>query len=209
VKRLLFLAALLSGCAAPPRVETTTTTFHGPGHEARGTIAVRTADASADQSLEFRSYKPRIEQRLAAAGYTIAAGRAEYVALVSYSVDAGTRAQVTLPIYGQTGGGTSYSFGTVQGADGPKPYSGTTYNAPTYGVVGATTQSVVVYTRTIAIDIVDAVTRDKRYEMRARSAGRCGAIVEVFDAMLEAMFDAFPGENGRARSTRVAVEVEC
>jgi hypothetical protein len=45
--------------------------------------------------------------------------------------------------------------------------------------------------------------------MRARSAGRCGAIVEVFDAMLEAMFDAFPGENGRARSTRVAVEVEC
>jgi hypothetical protein len=45
--------------------------------------------------------------------------------------------------------------------------------------------------------------------MRARSAGRCGAIVEVFDAMLEAMFEDFPGENGRARTVRVVTEVDC
>jgi hypothetical protein len=214
VRRLLLLAALLSGCAGTPRVETTATTFHGPAHEARGTIAVRAAEESVNQSLEFGAYRPKIEARLKAAGYTIAADHPEYVAVVAYGIDAGKTSIVTVPIYGQTGGGTSHSFGTVQGSGGPSSFSGTTYTAPTYGVVGATSEPVTQYTRAIAIDIVDAASLGggapkKRYEMRARSVGRCSTIGEVLEPMLEAMFEDFPGENGRPRTVRVAADVDC
>ena len=213
MKKLLLLVALLPACATT-RVETTATTFHGPGHEARGTIVVRAADQALDRTLEFRAYRPKVEARLAAAGYQVVEADADYVALVAYGVDTGQTALVTVPIYGQTSGGTGYSFGTLTGPGGPTTFSGTTYTTPSYGVVGATTQAVTVYTRSIGIDIVDAPSLGsgeprKRYEMRGRSVGRCGTIGEVLAPMLEAMFADFPGENGRGRTVRVPADVDC
>lgn len=214
MKRLLFLVALLPACATT-RVETTATVFRGTGHEAHGTIAVRAARDAVGETLEFQAYKPRIEKRLAGAGYTVVGtDQPEYFALVGYGVDAGKPSVVIAPFYGQTGGGTGYTFGTVAGPGGSSTYSGTTYVAPSYGVVGTTSVPVTLYTRSLAIDIVDAAslaggTPRKRYEVRARSTGQCQALVEVFDAMLEAMFAGFPGENGRARTVSVPVEVHC
>ncbi len=74
---------------------------------------------------------------------------------------------------------------------------------PTYGVVGSSTSTVTsdVYTRKLAIDIVTSDTLnsekpDKVYEGRVTSKGSCGAIAEVMDEMLEALFSKFPNGSG-------------
>ena len=112
---------------------------------------------------------------------------------------------VSTPIYGQTGGGTTYTSGTVSTySGGYGSYSGTSYTMPTYGVVGSSTSSVqsTVYKRQLAIDIVEASSVDadnpsKVYEGRLNSAGSCGAMTEVMDELIEALFIKFPNDSGR------------
>lgn len=208
------LVFLLSACATSS-VTTTTTTFYVPGHEARGTIAVRAAEDGLSQSLEFRAYKAKIEAYLKEVGYAIAAATEppRYVALLSYGIDTGKTSQVSVPIYGQTSGGTTYSSGTVRGPGGTASVSGSTYSMPRYGMIGATSRQTTRYTRVVAIDVVElrgpGGAPEKRYEIRARSTGRCAALTEVFDEMLEGIFDDFPGENGRARTVEVSAEANC
>ena len=210
------LAFLLGACSTVGPVETTTTIFYTAGAESRGSIAVRPAEERLEQSLEFRAYKAKIESHLKAVGYSIAApaDHARYVALVSYGIDNGKTSEVSVPIYGQTGGGTTYTSGTVYGAGGPKYVSGSSYSMPTYGVIGSTSQSATVYARAIAIDIVEIGESrqgapEKRYEIRAKSTGTCSALTEVFDEMLDAMFTDFPGESGRAHKVNVAFDGHC
>ncbi len=206
--------ALLSGCMS--FVRTTTTTFHGQGHEQRGSILVAAADAKVNDSLEFSHYKKRVEQKLSTIGYTISqtADNADFIALIAYGIDNGKTSIVSTPIFGQTGGGTTYSSGSVYGYGGSASYSGTSYTMPTYGIVGSSTSSQTEYTRAIALDIVNAKSVEsgkpvKLYEMRARSTGSCSSINGVFDEILEAMFKSFPGESGKSQTIEVPWDGSC
>jgi len=209
--------SLLAGCAGiQPGVETTTTTYYSGQYQQRGTIAVSSANATTDNSLEFQAYRTRIEAQLAAVGYTITdrASHPDFVALVSYGIDNGTTTQSSTPIYGQTGGGTTYSSGSLYGSGGSGSYQGSTYTMPTYGVIGNSTRTDTTYNRAIAIDIVEASSLQsgnpqKQYEMRAKSSGSCSVIGEVFDEMLQAMFSDFPGENGKSRTVSVKGVYDC
>ncbi len=92
-------------------------------------------------------------------------------------------------LYGQTGGGTAYHSGTIRSY----AYS---YN-------------VTTYTRVLAIDILDRQLLDagktkKVYEVELTSKGWCGQIAGVFDEMLDALFEEFPGESGKSRTTSVS-----
>ncbi len=204
---VVMILTLLSGCAM---VHTTTTTFYIPEYKNSGTIAVVAAEAAINSSLEFAHYKKQFEQKLAANGYTIVSNPADaqYIGFVSYGIDNGKSSIVSTPIFGQIGGGTTYSSGTVYGSGGSATYSGTSYKMPRYGVVGSAVSSETMYTRAIALDIVDAQTLTKGtakkvYEARAKSAGSCSVIAGVFEEMLEAMFKDFPGINGKVRTVKV------
>jgi len=81
-------------------------------------------------------------------------------------------------------------------------------------MIGNVTSAHTRYTRAIAMDIVNA----KSYlqgepqvllEARVKSSGSCGQIAEVFDEMLVAMFEQFPGENGRSKRVIVNADVNC
>ena len=217
MRRLLITVlclAFLSGCMS--FVRTTTTTFHGQEHEQRGAIFVAAADSEVNDSLEFSHYKQHVEQKLNAVGYTIAktAESAEFIALIAYGIDNGKTSIVSTPVFGQTGGGTTYSSGSVYGYGGSASYSGTSYTMPTYGIVGSSTSSQTEYTRAIALDIVNAKSMEagkpvKVYEMRARSTGSCSSINGVFDEILEAMFKSFPGESGKSRTIEVSWDGSC
>ena len=172
------------------------------------TIAVVGYPEETNTSLEFGRYRSKFEQKFIAVGFSIApAETANYIAFVSYGVDTGTSVTslVSTPIYGQTGGGTTYTSGTVSTySGGYGSYSGTSYTMPTYGVVGSSTSSVqsTVYKRQLAIDIVEASSVDadnpsKVYEGRLNSAGSCGAMTEVMDELIEALFIKFPNDSGR------------
>lgn len=203
------MLVVLSGCVG---VHTKTTAFFPPEYKNSGTIIVVAAEAEVNSSLEFAHYKKKFEQKLAANGYTIVSNpsEAKYVAFVSYGIDNGKNSVVSTPIFGQTGGGVTNSFGSV----GNTSYTGTSYSMPTFGVVGSMAGSVTEYTRAIALDIVEAQSfKDgkpvKVYEARAKSTGSCGVIAGVFDEILEALFEGFPGENGKVRKTVVQSKGDC
>lgn len=209
---LLFCGAFLQSCA---HVRGTTTSFYVPDYRPSGSIAVIAADESVGQSLEFQLYKKKIEQRLSAVGYRIVPiSTSDQVAIVAYGIDTGQTSTISVPIFGQTGGGTSYQSGTVYGSGGSASYSGTSYSMPTYGVVGSYTGSQTTYARAIALDIVN-IPKTKTapiqpiYQGRVISRGTCGAIAEVFDEMLEIMFKNFPGESGKSKTLEVSGNFNC
>jgi len=102
----------------------------------------------------------------------------------------------------------------VYGSKGSATYSGSSYTMPSYGVVGFANNSVDMYTRAIALDIVDAQSLKngnpkKVYEMRAKSTGSCSVIAGVFQEILEATFKNFPGENGKVYNAEVESKGGC
>lgn len=213
---LVVASALMSGCVPISFVATNNTAFYSEDYAPVGSITVVSADAAVNNSLEFAAYKRKFEVKLASVGYTIEKdpNNADYIALVAYGIDNGETSAVSTPIFGQTGGGATYTSGTVYGSGGSASYSGSSYTMPTYGVVGSATSSVTAYNRAIALDIVDAPSfklgsPKKVYEGRTKSKGSCSVIVEVFDEMLEAMFSDFPGESGRNRKQDVPGEFNC
>lgn len=98
---------LLSGCANT--VRTRTSTFMAPGVElGQGTVAVQPADAKLEGSLEFELYRSKLENRLQAEGYTIAAPEsADYIARLGYQVE-DTREERPRPRLGLS---TRFGFG--------------------------------------------------------------------------------------------------
>ena len=196
----LLLALFLSGCST---VETMTTPVYIQEFKNAGTISVVGAVAEVSYSSEFLRFKHRIEQKLAANGYTIASSpsSAEYIAFVTYGIDDGQNAVVSTPIIGQTGTTTS-----LHGAS--------SYTMPSYGAVGSNTKATAQFTRAIALDIVAAVSireghPQKVYEMRAKSIGSCSAVAGVFDEILQAMFEDFPGQSGKSRTITVPFKGGC
>lgn len=204
---LFSLTLFVSGCGV---IKTTTTSYHSNAFKMSGTIAVVPAKSESGNSLEAAHYKQQFENRLASVGYQVTSDirGADLIAIFAYGIDEGREVLVSTPLYGQTGSGTTYSHGTVQTYNGSAAYSATSYSAPSYGVVGAATSSETLYTRIIALDIVDPSTRAegsmrKLYEARSRSTGACASIASVFREMLDGMFSEFPGVNGKSRSKTV------
>ncbi len=204
---------VLSGCAT---VVTRTTAFYTSDYTTSGSIFVIPADAEKNNSLEFASYKKRFEDKLSTNGYSIVtnANDAKYIAIVAFGIDNGKSSVVSMPLFGQTGGGTTYSSGTVYGTGGSASYSGSSYTMPTYGIVGSSTSSATTYTRAIALDIVEAKSLKtgkpkKIYEARVKSSGTCSVIAGVFNELLEAMFKEFPGDNGKTRLAEIPYKGEC
>lgn len=208
----LALTAFISGCMV---VQTRTTAFYTPEFTTSGKIFVLAADNDLNNSLEFSHYKRKFEEKFSENGYQIvqSTSEADYIALVAYGIDDGKTSIVSTPIFGQTGGGTTYSSGTVYGSGGSTSYSGTSYTMPTYGVLGSSTGSVTQFTRAIALDVIDAKSTvndiKKVYEARAKSTGSCSVIAGVFDEILEAMFKGFPGESGKTRKVEVPSKGQC
>lgn len=214
-KKLLVVLALtifISGCSV---IKTRTTAFYTPEFATSGKIVVLAAEKDLNNSLEFSHYKRKFEEKLSENGYQIvqSISEADYIANVAYGIDEGKRSIVSTPIFRKTGGGTTYSSGTIFGSGGSASYSGTSYTAPTYGVVGSSTSSVTHFTRVITFDVTDAKSTDneikKLYEARAISIGTCSVIASVFDEILEAMFKDFPSENGKTIKVEVPFKGQC
>lgn len=200
---LVMAIVLVSACA---QVVANVQSFSNlPANYVGKKVAVLGYPKEIDESLEWKSYKPAFEKQFAAQGFVITnVTDADYIAFVTYGIGAPqTSTQVgSVPLYGQTGGGTTYQSGSVTSLGGGYgSYSGTTYTMPTYGIVGSSTYSynVTKYTRTVAIDLVEKGTQKKVFQNKASSTGSCGVIGEVIDEIAEAMFEKFPSGSGRVR----------
>lgn len=194
------LATLTAGCAS--YVSTSTTTFHGEDHNKRGSIVVMPVDDSQKNSLEFDAVKTYVENKLISKGYSMALSEsnASYVAFLTYGIDDGTTRRVTAPIFGQTGGGTSYQTGNMNLGGTYGNYSSTTTTMPTFGIVGASSADITTYKREVVLKILDLSSTPKLvYEIKAISSGSCGNINSVIRPIINAMFENFPGNNGETK----------
>jgi len=199
---LFAVSTLFIGCGG--FVKTKTTNFHGQDHQGRGTISVIPINAQQEDSLEFRTVSNYALTKFAEVGYTPISpsndNKPSYIFFMSYGIDDGTTKYETVPVYGSKGGNTSYTYGGF--SDGTS-FNATTYEMPTYGVVGSKTTSNTEFKRVVNIDVynVEQSKPSKVYEMKTVSMGSCENINSVINAILDGMFKDFPGENGEVNST--------
>lgn len=202
---VMLLVAASSGCVT---MRTNLTTFHGTNHNERGSIVVMPINESEKNSLAFKSHSESLMRKLIGAGYTAAdsSSGSQYVAFMTYGIDTGKTTSSVVPIYGQTGGGTSMTTGNISNNFGRTyNFNSTTTQMPTYGMVGAVPVKRTEYLRELNIDIYKMAEKPtKTYEIRAKSIGSCGNINAVVPAMIESVFKNFPGVSGKP----IAVEVE-
>jgi hypothetical protein len=171
-------------------------------------VVVTGYPAEAERSLLFiTKLRAPVELAFRKKGYIIVKSKsdADLIAFVSYGIDGGKVVSQTssIPVYGQTGGGTAHHSGTAYGSGTSVSYSGSSYTMPTYGVVGSSTisSSRNIFSRQVAIDLVDIQSLNSKHprklmEGRVVSKGSCGAIEGVYKEMIEALFSKYPSGSG-------------
>lgn len=215
-KHSLYLIASIalisaSGCTT---LRTNVMSFQGPEHQARGTIDVFPLNDEQSNSLSWNAHRERLLSKLIEVGYSPPKqdDLPDFFAVLRYQIDNGRDSATTVPLYGQTGGGSSISTGTISGGYGSSyNYSAYTTRSPQFGVVGATTIKSTAYTRDVFIDIRRfSKSNTKAYGIRARSVGECGNIDAVIPFMLDAIFRNFPLENGKSTAIEIdAKDLDC
>ena len=216
---LLLVSMFVAGCQTTepqiPRVVSEVTIFHEFTPDAGDAVFVTGAHDIMNSSLEFKSYRQQIENKLVENGVSTVSeeSAAQYIAVVNYGIDDGTTTtQITsTPIFGQTGGGSTTHSGSVYSAGGLSSYSGTSYTYPTYGIVGSSTSSydITTYKRVLTLDIfsrpkdLNSTNYTKVWEGKLNSVGTCGNINEVIDELIAAMFTNFPGVSGTTETIEI------
>jgi hypothetical protein len=178
-------------------------------------------------SLEWAHYADLVAQQLTSRGYIKAVGATpiKYAVFFSYAIDRGKAMISSVPVYGQTGGGTTTTFYSGSG-------SGYAYTQPTYGEIGSELVSTTVFTRTLELEIFDAPTfqagvpagmqeqstmpppeifasamaSEKVFEAKAGSMGTSGSISTAIPAMIAALFKDFPGKSGETISVSAPLQ---
>ena len=206
----LCLSLLLISACSSYSLKTNRTAFYNPTYYVSGSIFVIATNPEQNNSLEFAYYKKKIEAKLAVIGYTIASNKneADFMAMFTYGIDDGNTSIISSPIFA-----SSSDFYDDRGLRSPSQR----YSMPSYRMVGTSTDSITTYNIAIALDIIQASPSNtdskqdvkKVYESRVKSVSSCGAIVGVFDQLLQAMFNNFPGENGKTITAKIPYKEQC
>lgn len=216
MKKALFvwlaaLLMLLNGCAS--YVQTRSTPFHGDAHLLRGTVSVAPIDKAQMGSLEFKVIAEYLAKKLVEAGYFPAkSSQSDFVAYVTYGIDNGQTTMTSVPLMGQTGGGSSTTTGSVTSGSRMGSYSSTTTSMPTYGLIGVMPVSSTEYKRVVNIDIFKTPPNkppEKVYEVKGVSSGSCGNINSVLFSIIDGIFKNFPGESGKTKVINTSWEGPC
>ncbi|MEH6472187.1 MAG: hypothetical protein V7752_13140 [Halopseudomonas sp.] len=185
------LLLVIAGCS---NVQTTVTSFHQLSPSDIGSIRIAAGNDTVQGTLEFEHHQTVLAQHLEAQGFDVRGPDADtdYVAFLSYGIDGGRTEVSSQPT-------SSLGIGASRGRAG--------YRGGVYGSVDTTT-SETLYSNTIALNIVEraslATDQPKPiYEGRAKSSHRCKAITPIFDEMLTALFENFPGVSGETQTIKV------
>lgn len=207
-RAFILLAALggllLSGCAAD-RFTAEVTQFHDLAGGAKGrSFMVMPVEDSRASSLEFRSYARMIVGELVARGLRQAEAleRSDMIVFVDYGVDSGRLESYPVPVYGYYPDRFTQLHGVRKSG---KRFSAHAYESGGLVPLGISEITETVFTRSLAVDIVDAPPwrrgqTVKRYEARATSIGRESNLSAVMPLMIRALFQDFPGEDGGTRT---------
>jgi hypothetical protein len=214
---LILLSVCLVGCARSGGIVNVTTTAHyKAGYQVRGTLNVVLDDPKKAGSIDHQRYLKLLEDYFEAAGYTIVKPpiSAEYTASVMLLDGGWDTDRVVKPIIVPVGGGTSTFQGTASGNGGNVNYSGSVYTPPDYKVVGFYEKSVTTFSRLMTFRIATTTSLNSGnpvsvYESVSLSSGHCGTIHVFYDAMINAVFDDFPGRDAMTRKKDIKLDAKC
>jgi hypothetical protein len=210
---VLVLLALFAAACAPTQVQTEVTAFHTLPDAPRGKTFVMVPYKNQDGSLEWQSYSNLVARQLQRNGMVRvqSISEADFAVFMAYAIDGGRTSVSSVPVFGQTGGGTTT---TTTGFVGSTPVYGTTYTPPTYGVMGYAPVEDTVYGRAVKIVMVDVkrTTQERGlvtvYEATATSSGSIGNLNVVMPAIVAGTFKDWPGPPGATRRHAVPLEGE-
>ncbi len=199
---VLALACTLCLSACGTMISADVTSFHEDKALVPGKTFTVVPLQNQKNSLEFRQYAGLVEEKLKEQGYIPSNSKSAYYSVnLRYGIDDGRKVTSSYPIYGQTGGGTTYHSGSVNSYGGGfGTFSGTSYTAPQYGIVGSGVSSHTEFTRVLALDIFNQKTNKKVYEGSVKSVGSTGTFSVVSKCLIQALFQKFPGDNGKTES---------
>lgn len=200
IRAIICIAALLLGaCAA--QVRTDVTAFHTLSAAPSGKTFMMVPYKNQEGSLEWRTYADLVSRQLEKYGLVRSQilASSDFAVFMAYAIDSGRTSVSAVPVYGQTGGGTTT---TTTGYVGSMPVYGSTYTPPTFGVTGYAPVEDTVYGRAVKITILDVkrTIEEKKpvavYEATAKSVGSSGNLNVVMPAMIEGTFKDWPGPSG-------------
>jgi hypothetical protein len=185
---LATVLTLLSLTACGSSVKTNVDAYSALGDEAIGrSVSILPFKPEQASSLQWRTNAGILASELQAKGMQIApsSDAATYIAYFGFAIDNGETVteEYTTPVYGTVGYTPSYAYGN-------------TY-VPGYaqtGVIGYNqgTSTSTVYTRSMAIDIVERTSNSKVFETRSTSRGSCGSFGGVAREIIHASVKDFP-----------------
>jgi len=206
---LCAMAFALSACGT--MVNTQITAFHTLQPSMAGKRFVMIPYKDQEDSLEWRSYSDLVARKLTEKGLVRVerASGADLAVFMAYAIDGGRRSVSAVPMYGQTGGGTTT---TTTGYVGSTPVYGSTYTPPTYGITGYAPVESTVYGRALKITILDIPASQAQnkavpvYEATATSAGSSGTLNVVMPAIVDGVFKDWPGPSGATRTVTTPMD---
>lgn len=211
----LLVAAFLTGCAtAPLPVETNVSVFHAMPAPA-GMKYAMVPYKEQEGSLEYKAYAQAVSAELQKAGMVeVDQSAAAAAVFIRYGIDNGREVVSSYPIIGQTGVASSSTYGTVNRFGNTATLNATTYNTPTYGVVGSGSRSDTVFRRFLDLEIVEMSSLmagakvNKLYEGKARSEGILNQLSTIMPPMIQSIFKEFPGQSGKSRKVSIVLPPE-
>lgn len=197
----LLMMVLFGGCAK--YVETNISVFHELKSPIQSATYILLPSSEQAENLEFQSYAKLIKAEMERYGLKEASrSNARYGVYLSYGIDGGREVLSSMPVYGHTGISGIYTSGKTN-AQGV--YTGVTYVAPRYDVIGLETRSDTVYGSFLYIDIVDLIassTPRKVYEGRISGKSETPFLGAIMPIMVRSIFEEFPGTSGTTRTLR-------
>jgi hypothetical protein len=142
-------------------------------------------------SLRENSRLEIIHRMLSDLGYIKSNSKnASYILEISYGISDPTTKTGSSPIFGQTGVSSSTTYGSVNSYGS---FNATTYNTPSYGVVGSRSYSHTHYTRFLIVRGF-SVKGEELFETRSVSTGSSNDIDQVLPVLIYNMYPYF-GKN--------------
>ncbi|NJM39122.1 MAG: DUF4136 domain-containing protein [Akkermansiaceae bacterium] len=192
-------------------VPTNLTKFHAIPPKGNGEKVSIVCEASAG-SLEKDQYVSLMAKGLEKHGWKVVWDKsADYQMFFTFGVSDKRTEINSQPIIGQTGGGTTlhrgsattrsnysaYGSGGYASASGNSTTSfhGTSYAIPTFGVVGTSQSSEVMFDHYLLVVIKDRKGKNV-FEGKAYGASDGPASNSAVPTMIEVVFDDFPGKSG-------------
>lgn len=207
---ILFVASLLAIGCATVSLQGNVTRFHALEPGSRSFVIL--PENEQQGSLEFRTYAGFVSEKLRASGWREAPLETADVAIfVQYKISQGHRIAFNYPVFGSVPTGTTNTYGTVNTFGNTSTINATTTQQTTLGVVGTGTGSRTEYDRAVRMTMYSlAAYRQSQklesvYEGEIRSTGSTGDLPTVMPALLDGLFQDFPGKSGTARVVSIPI----